>query len=375
MRPHFLPRQNSLRFVDASTGRLHCDLWEELLNGLWATADLGAHEKNTALGLPARSGWQSVLRDYKALSSSQTWDSARGCIVEASFPQFDTPPNLLDAASSFFQSLSSEHIGVQFSGGLDTSLIIGLLRHLSIPHTLIGLTTTRYEFRTEAYVQAVLSAEGGGSILIDHETCLPMAQLDQIPPHQLPDISACNFATNHALAEACVTAGVTVLLSGAGGDVLLGSDASANMCPWLPGIFHDGWLDDLVYRPLGICLVPFFSQPEIGAAIWSLRRGMREDIPKLWARQFFSHFLPRELSEFTYVADFWGLYIDGLHQALPTVQRLHEQAYALTQLEYFHPRNLTLLEGSTVLDCDKRRVQAIEARASAAVWAVSLLGN
>lgn len=365
--------QPSLHFVATGTGRIHEDLWKELHSGLWKTADLLAHEHNTAAGLPSRSGWKPIFPGYKALSPYQTWHAESGCVVEAAFPQFTRPPNLLEATSGFFASLSGERIGVQCSGGLDASLIIGLLRHLSIPHTLIGLTTDRYEFRTEAFVQAVLCTRADASILIDHDTCLPMAQLEQVPPHQEPDISSCNFAANRALAQACVSTGVTVLLSGAGGDILLGSDASASICPWLPGIFHDGWLDDLVYRLYGVRLIPFFAQPKVGAALWSLRRGQREDIQKIWARKFFREFLPRELSEFTYRADFWGLYIDGLRQALPSLHLLHEKAYELTGVDYFHPRHLAMFDGGVTSDCEQHCAQAIEARASSAVWAASLL--
>jgi hypothetical protein len=375
MRSKLPSHQHGLRFVETVTGRTHKHLWKELRAGLWQAADLVAHEQNTVSGLPARSEWKSIFPDYKALAPSQTWHAASHRVIERRFPQIANPPSLLDAAAGFFASLSGERVGVQCSGGLDASLVIGLLRHLSIPHTLIGLTTARYEFRTEAFVQDVLSAGSNHSIFITHETCLPLAQLERVPPHQQPDISACNFAANHALAQACAGAGVTVLLSGAGGDVLLGSDASASVCPWLPGIFYDEWLDDLIYRPQGVRLVPFFAQPEVGAAIWSLRRGQREDIRKLWARHFFRAFLPRELSEFTYRADFWGLYIDGLRQALPALQCLYERAHELTGLDYFHPRHLALADGGATLDCDQHRAQAIEARASAAAWAVSLLDS
>jgi hypothetical protein len=375
MRSKSLPRQRSLRFVETATGRIYQDLWHQLRGGLWQSADLRAHEENTTLGLLARSNWKPIFPGYRALSPSQSWHAETGQVIEDTFPETVSAIDLLDAASDFFASLSGERIGVQFSGGLDASLIIGFLRHLAIPHTLIGLTTTRYEFRTEAFVQAVLSAGPTDSILVDYESCLPMAGLEQIPPHQQPDISVCNFAANQALAAACVSAGVTVFLSGAGGDVLLGSDASASICPWLPGIFHDGWLDDLVYRPHGIRLIPFFAQPSVGTALWSLRRGKGEDIQKIWAREFFDSFLPRELSAFTYRADFWGLYIDGLQQALPSLQRLHERAYELTALDYFHPRHLHIFDGAATMSCDQRRAQAIEARASSAAWAVSLLGS
>lgn len=370
MRPS--PRQN-LRFVETATGFTHEDLWQEMRAGLWKHADLLAHEQNTHLGLSARSDWRPVFPSYQALAPSQTWDATTGRVVEAPFPPFASPASLPDAATSFFRSLSADRIGVQFSGGLDTSLIIGLLRHLSIPHTLIGFTTARYEFRTEAFVQAVLSEGAQDPILLDYEHSLPMAKLDQVPRHQQPNISACNFASNHTLAQACVSAGVTVLLTGAGGDVLLGSDATASACPWLPGIFHDEWSDDLVYRPQGVRLVPFFAQPGVAAALWALRRGSGEDIQKTWARQFFADLLPRQLSEFTYTADFWGLYIDGFQQAVRALKRLHERAYELTELDYFHPRHLALIDGSATLDCDQWRAQSIEARASSAAWAVSLL--
>ena len=52
--------------------------------------------------------------------------------------------------------LKNKKFGVQLSGGLDSSLIIGILRNVGIEPVLIGLSNDRYEFRTERIIQEIL---------------------------------------------------------------------------------------------------------------------------------------------------------------------------------------------------------------------------
>jgi hypothetical protein len=234
------------------------------------------------------------------------------------------------------------------------------------------MTTDRYEFRTEHFIQKKLMEEADETILINHEDYLPMSRIDRVPPHQLPNLSSCTCSSNMAMAHACVELGVDILLTGAGGDVLLGTEAPERTFNWRTGIFYDEWLQDMVYAPHGVKLVPFFADWGIVECIWNMRRGQSEDISKIWARKKFKDFLPRELVDYTFKGDFWGLYIDGLNNSLPHLRKLHDEAFELTNNCYFKRHNLEALLSQDLFNCDQSLYQRIEARASSAIWYVSI---
>jgi hypothetical protein len=107
--------------------------------------------------------------------------------------------------------------------------------------------------------------------------------------------------------------------------------------------------------------------------LWNLRRGQKSDPRQLWARAFFRDFLPKELVDYTYKADFWGLYIDGLIKSLPEIHAIHRQAYELSGNPYFEEANLKDILRNDLFNCDQKLYQRLEARISAAVWINSLL--
>lgn len=287
--------------------------------------------------------------------------------VEAGITEF------LWTVERFFGKFTGMRLGVQLSGGLDSSLIIGLLRYFGIPYSLVGMFTNRYEFRTESAIQRKLAADAQRAILLNYEEHLPLTALDEVPAHQHPDLSSCGFAADDAMAAACVEVGIDVLLSGFGGDIVLGNEAPCDSYPWRPAIFNDTWLQDLVYGRRGVELMPFFGDADVSACIWNMRRGQAADPSKLWARDYFRTFLPTELVNFTYKADFWGIYIDGLLNAIPDLRHLHERAFELTGHPYFAEQSLNDLLSCDLSTCDKHLYQLIEARISSALWYVALL--
>ena len=256
---------------------------------------------------------------------------------------------------------------------MDSSLIIGVLKHLDIPYSLVGLYNNRYEFRTEFYIQKKIMDNARGAILIDYEEHLPMSDLDLIPPHQTPDLYSIVFAPNLAVAKACVKLGIDVIITGSGGDVLFATEAPLNECKWRTGFFHDKWSQDIIYSPYGIEVEPFYADSSIAECIWNMRRGQPSDFRKLWARQKFRDFLPHELVDYTFKGDFWGLYIDGLMNNLSHMRKIHDEAFELSKNNYFHSLNLDALLSQDLHNCDQRLYQRIEARISSAIWYVSLL--
>ena len=277
---------------------------------------------------------------------------------------------LVEAARVLFSRYEGRHIGVQLSGGVDSSIVIGLLRACGIPYSLVGLSTERYEFRTERHVQLKLAEECGNAELIDYEQCLPLAGLETVCSHAWPDLSCINFASDTCMAEACNRLGIEVLFSGSGGDVILGTAVPENPedCDWHPQIFNYPWPKEVVYADHGVELVAFYDDPQIVNGLYNLRRGQRDDAKKLWARQFFLNFLPSELVDFTYCADFWGVYVDGLQGALNTIRNLNSQAYELTGFRYFEPSSLECLLSEDLFQTKKTLYQKIESRAVLSVW-------
>jgi hypothetical protein len=368
--------QPNLRFVEIESGSMREDIWNDLESGYWREANPASHEHNVICGMLNRHEWLPILPRHHAIVEGLTWNHSEKRIEEHThMPRlFDANTDtLLDAAHNFFARFHGKNIGVQLSGGVDSSLIIGMIKGLNIPYSLVGMTTNRYEFRTESFIQRKLGEEAKKTTLIDFEEYLPMTRLNDVPSHQQPDLSACGYSSSCAIAQACADLGIEVLLTGSGGDVLLGNSVPEKSFNWRTGIFQDEWMQDIVYAPHGVEIVPFFADRGVVECIWNMRRGQTEDPKKLWARKKFADFLPRELVDYTFKGDFWGLYIDGLINNLRHLRKIHDEAFELSKNNYFHSMNLDALLSQDLHNCDQRLYQRIEARISSAIWYVSLL--
>jgi hypothetical protein len=370
--------QPNLSFFNTKSGLLQANIWSELDSGCWKTAQFKIHETNTLNGVLNRANMAPVLPDLIPLEVDQSWNHLEKRIEENLLQ-----PKLLNSgledflckSKAFFEKFSSKHIAVQLSGGVDSSLIIGLLKLLGIKHSLIGYYNRRYEFRTESYIQKILAEACGDAILINYEDHLPYSGLLNTPPHQYPDMTCCGLSANQAMASACHDAGIEILLTGCGGDIALGDSVENQDCSWIPAIFNYCWFQDIVFTPKKVTLLSFFSDHDILECLWNLRRGQKSDPKKLWARNFFRDFLPRELVGYTYKADFWGLYIDGLINSLPQLHQIHGKAYDLSESSYFSEDKLNHILKNDLNNCDQQLYQRLEARISSAVWINSLLSN
>jgi len=352
-------------------------IWPLLEQGAWKLIIPEAHEHNTMKGILNRTAYLPVIPNILPVYPGMEWCNSEGTLKdphfkperrEASFQQ------VLVAAASLFAQFGNRHIGVQLSGGLDSSIVIALLRHLGIRFSLVGMTTARFEFRTERQIQNRLAEWGDDSILLDYEEHLPMSSLVEVPMHQHPDLYSLNYASNKAMARACERLGIDVLFTGNGGDNVFAEAMPTDFaaCTLMPQVFVDSWLDDLVYAPSGVQVVPFYANTDMINTIYNLRAGQGVDYTKRWARHIFKDLLPRELVDFTYCADFWGLYIDGLMNAAPTVRCLFQQAYDMTMQPYFSPKAVDELLGQDLLRAEKSTYQRIEAGVSLAVWLSAL---
>jgi len=372
-----LQRLPSLHFVTVPAGCAVTDFSDEVIGLSWNDLIPENFENNTLKGLLRCSEWLPVLKGFQALYPGMYWHGEESSINAMLFRP-GKPVNglqaFLDASGKYFCQFDGKRIGVQLSGGLDSGLIIGLLRHFSIPYALVGMTTYRYEFRTERRVQDVLAMRCGAAQLIDYDIHLPLTSLACVHAHEYPDLSSINFSADDAMADACTKLGIEVLLNGSGGDVVLGTPVRSigDFCDWQPQLFNTAWTKDVVYAARGIQLDSFYADDGIVNSLFHLRRGQGEDTAKSWARNYFRDFLPCELTNYTYSADFWGIYHDGLAGAKEYLLHLHQYAHKITGNPYFEPERLVRLLREDLLISNKPLYQKIESRAALSCWVTSL---
>jgi len=223
---HKLPLQPSVSFLDLHSGEIRPNIWHELLDEQkWKDISFDLFEVNNIAGHSNRNLWYSLIGGIQPIYTGQIVNAERNKVLDPIYyPNRINNVKLdhfLESSFAFFNQFKNATIGVQLSGGLDSSLIIGLLRYFNIEHALIGLSSKRFEFRTERYIQNLLAEKSTLVHLIDEADVLPCSNMLEVPPHQLPDLLSLNYAQDNAMATACKDLNVEVLLSGGGGDTLL----------------------------------------------------------------------------------------------------------------------------------------------------------
>lgn len=368
-----IEKQN-IKFYDGSKKKVLNDIWNLINLQNIKKINPSYFEENIKKGLLNRGDFNPLFDSVYTVYQGMTFDSKLNKFVDKNFVPYDIEidyKSFLLIVEKYFKQFERKKIAVQLSGGLDSSIIIGLLEYFKIPFYLVGMSSTRYEFRTERHIQNIIASKADKVVLIDYEEHLPFTSMDIAPISQTPDLSIINFSADNAMANFCKELGVDILFSGFGGDVLFATEVPIKNedCNWKPQLFYDSWIIDLVYAPKGVNLVPFFADLEIMNAIYNLRRGMKEDISKKWARNFFKEIIPIELANYTYVADFWGLYISGLLNNIETFRQYNQLAYKITSNGYFSEKEFEKnVIKKDLLSGMKDVYQPIEARITFSAW-------
>lgn len=366
--------QPTLSFYNHKTRTLQADIVEELRAGLWRDYNIDNRLYNDELGEMRISEWQPLFPDITPVMPGFHYNSETGAMEEERFVPRQremTMSLFLDTVERYFARFEGRKIGVHLSGGLDSSLIIGLLHHFGIPFNLYGMVTDRYEFRTERRIQDLLAPLGERTCYVHIDEHPFYNLLDRYPFHQIPDSYIKSYDSATTIAEEARRDGVEVIFGGQGADTLFVDAIPTEVGAISFNIgneFAVPWEEDLVYHPRGVELVSFYGDPEIIEAIYNLRLGKASDAWKLWARDFFREFLPRELAEYHYVADFNGLSLSGLEAAKPVVNRLFEEAYDLLRHPIFSPESTQVMRETNVFKFDYKLYSAYCARISIAVW-------
>jgi hypothetical protein len=225
-----------------------------------------------------------------------------------------------------------KRIAVELSGGLDSSLVIELLRANGVDPVLIGYSSESYEFRTERKIQEYYAANSDRTHLLTYENNPSFSSLNDVPFHPFPTTSSHFFARHRTTANLALSLGVDVVLSGEAGDQVLGApfehyrigSTIPTGCEYWN--LSELWTDQFVYKPLGVRYISALAIPEVTALLLSLRGTGTADPQKLWARRKFAHVLPSMLSQFAYCSFHDGWVCNGLKLNMSTIATLADRA-------------------------------------------------
>ncbi len=385
IRPRYYDR--SFRFYNTQTNRIEQDIWTYLEQGMWRDFNIDAYldnERQYASLVEHKDHIRNQLMfpHHAIIEPGHRWNHEKQDTEIEYSPIALTDgcsrDTLMCAVEDYFSQFKGELLGVHLSGGLDSSIIMAWLHELGIPFVAIGFKSNRWEFRTERQVQEAMAGYASHAELIDIDEHPFYSHIENCPKCQTPyGVAFKDFDISQAIVRRFKELGVTTVFSGQGGDSLFVEPVSKDM-PLKLAIgdeFEVTGENDLYYAPARIRLLIPYSDMGIIRQIASLRIGEQEDVSKWWARRFFSDILPRELSQYRYVADMFGLSQSGLEMAKPMTKLLFEEAYELTG-----NRNFTPAETRRILECNVFEMEFQSyvdycARLSVAAWLHALFRN
>lgn len=368
---------SSTFFLNNLKSKYQEDIWCELKNGLWEHLNIDNYLKNSLIPADQPHKEMPIFKDYIIIPPGTIFDEKTHKLKEdlffTNFIEMDKA-KLFKLFESYFSQFENKKIAVHLSGGLDSSIIIGLLNYFKIPFSLIGLVSYRFEFRTEYAVQQILAPLGKTTKLLDMDeypsySNLCNRQLSQVPDHNIKQVEG-----SKALARACK--GVAdIVFTGQGGDSLFVDSIPSLPHTWSCNInneFIPAFEVEHLYPNEGVELISPFADRNIINAFYSLRIGLGFDPLKKWARYFFKDILPRELSESTYCADFFGTSLSGLDMAKPDVFNLFKTAFEITGHHIFSDNATNTFLKEDIFNFEYQDYVSYCDRISLAVWYHSL---
>ena len=204
-------------------------------------------------------------------------------------------------------AFKNKRIGVELSGGLDSSLIIESLLKFGIEPVLIGFSSEKFEFRTERIIQKIYEKKVKESLLLKYEDNFAFDNLKETPIHPIPVTESHFFNRHLTVAKKAKEYNIDILLSGEAGDQLLSFPNNCVQGSILPTEYSywclaEQWSNQYVFQTLGVNYLSGMALGPLPSIIKSLRGIQPWDPMKLWARKYFKKCLPRELSDFAYTA-------------------------------------------------------------------------
>ena len=225
-------------------------------------------------------------------------------------------------------------IAVEISGGLDSSIIIGMLEKLGYEPILIGTFSELYKFRTEKHIQEII-AKRFKNVILSNSFRKQFTNLLETPSHFLPCYASLHHNIANNTCRILKELDVKYVFQGVAFDSVLvdAIDNNPNALRW--PTLQDNWMNDYVFSPHGLAYTDVAALPSIKQMILSLRNHQVDDPQKWWARKFFSCVIPPELSNFAFKANFGPLWWDGLQASSEHIIQIINTAWNITSLPVF----------------------------------------
>jgi hypothetical protein len=165
-------------FYDAINSSSHTSIVRHLTMDDIVNASLENHITNCNKYALNPDTYAPVIKSLYPIPPKTSWDfsSTTPRLIHPNTTLFEQTSVTVAHFTEIIRKLSSkfkeEKIAVELSGGLDTSIIISLLRETGIDPILLGLCSDRYEFRTERVIQNWYLRNCSAGKLIDYSVAL-----------------------------------------------------------------------------------------------------------------------------------------------------------------------------------------------------------
>ncbi len=366
----------TLHFFNKKTGKFQQNIWNELNNGLWENFNIENYLLNSKIPANQPHKANNLFDDYIVVNSGTYYDTQTKELKEdLYYPTFveTDKKHLYKVFEEYFSQFSDKKIAVHLSGGLDSSILIALLHHFNIPFYLVGFTCHRFEFRTEKKIQEILAPLGQETVLIDLDDYPSFTNLSKKDVSQIPDANIKQVDASREIAKNCSKLGADIVFTGQGGDTVFVDEMNKGYACNIGSEFIFLYETEVLYPNLDLKLVSPYADKQIIDVLYSLRFGQKEDCLKKWTRHFFRDILPRELVEYTYCADFFGISMSGLEKAKPEIEELFRTAFEITRNKIFSPQATKDFLAIDVFDFEYQNYIDFCDKVSLATWYNSLL--
>jgi len=225
-------------------------------------------------------------------------------------------------------------IAVEISGGLDSSIMIGMLEKLGYEPILIGTFSDLYKFRTEKHIQETIASKYK-NVILSESFLLQFTNLLETPAHFLPSYMSLHHSIGANTIKLLKEHDVKYVLQGVAFDSMLVEPIQGNPNEIRWPTLQDDCLNDYIFTPQGASYIDVAALTPIRQMLLSLRNGQPQDSQKWWARKFFSSVIPPELSNYAYKANFGPLWWDGLMSSSEQIIQVVDTAWKITSLPVF----------------------------------------
>lgn len=367
---------NDIMYYDSDYDCLLDNIWNHLTLNNIEKSNLDNHIHNSLRYIQSPDFYKPVINKIYPIPPRSIWHYDGNYFkCSQSLEVSNSIYDLHGYITKIIKSIKNYKVGVELSGGFDSSLIIELLLSNGVDPFLIGYSCKRYEFRTERSIQSIYTKKVKESILIDSGDVLPFLDLPNCPLHQLPNPTSIYYKSKYLSAKYCKSNNVDILFNGMSGDNLFCEIASGDKLPqsWYNWMIDNRWFHENIFLKEKVSYLPVHTH-QLSSLIFKERHDMGFDSEKIWARQYFKKYLPKELVNYTYKADHVGDYIEGIKRSFFDIKKMFKITKEVTGNKEFSESNfLKLFKNIEIYD--DNQLKDIMAKTSFAVWIYSCVNQ